>query len=1103
MNGPIYLFETHIVTIFCCCFISRKRLYLSLNYFQIFRFMGTSGSKFRRALLSADEETALKYYTDKVLRKHVNVNDWLFYGRNSPIHLAAGFAMSTLLKRFIENGGNPNTKNSRQENIFHACVKPVVGLSKRQKLKVIKIEEDEDQAREACLNVIFDMAARGEHLAGMLPLQINELDQHLNTPLHYAAGHGYLRCVKVLVEHGAKLFIENKDSKTACDLSEDGQFTEIASYLEGKMVFSKDEEHANAVNDDFDFAKAELYSGMRCQDVQMQKDQLIVETADMLKIPLFTAEALLKVHDWNRKKLLDEWMHDKAKTCDRAGVAVPHDDSTSVDSVTVAVQSSSSRRPESVQENEECEICFSDFTPDRRLIISCRHVICVQCWSDYLTMKITENPSNSLECPGHDCSILVPTELVEAIVSKDVAQRYLEFGIQAFVDTHPDMKWCPFPGCGRAVKLPDDNNMIFNYNGFIMKTKRTKPAPRAVDCGSGHFFCWNCLDEAHEPCDCDLWETWQREIGHMKPEPKGFLSDMELAEHRANTVANSLWLITYSKPCPKCKSPIEKTEGCNHMKCWKCKYEFCWVCMEAWKIHSSETGGYFRCNRYQAVDKFNNSLAEVKRGIIEEHRKASKFQRFMHYYTRYHNHEMSHRLEEPLLSTAKMKMIAMAAVAEGDPGALDTSFIEDSVKELLKARRVLRASYPYGYYLQDGMHRKMLFEAMQNELEEVTEQLSQMVARVYLRTPKAKIIETALLLQQNRLKFVDAVANGLIPSPSIVRDKMKTKKPPARKKPRDPFFDDDSDQDTEDALIRLAIAESLLENANKITDQEAVAFSPYARCVRYGCPLPRAKDAEGTNGLYCSEYCQQMDSSSNSNKDNTNQPARHEAAPATERESMALALQLNHEENALLTKPDTKSLDSQTTQSLTDSQVFDSISAGKNSLISDKTSKCNLFLGDSPIPTRGRSDSPRGVIAPRVAHKKDSISSLRADNISNLSYSVWERGSIGTNELELASLSDVSSLCNLICMETGRSGVMSRSHSPAGVRSNSPAPARSRSPVSRSREPSNRSEREKKQEKKNSCPVSLRVFALLLDNVNVQRKYLTMRSSSLPNLDSR
>ena len=79
-------------------------------------------------------------------------------------------------------------------------------------------------------------------------------------------------------------------------------------------------------------------------------------------------------------------------------------------------------------------------------------------------------------------------------------------------------------------------------------------------------------------------------------------------------------------------------------------------------------------------------------------------------------------------------------------------------------------------FLQDGMHRKMLFETMQNELEEVTEMLSQMVARVYLRTPKAKIVETAQILQQARLKFVDAVANGLIPSSPSIRDKMKTKK---------------------------------------------------------------------------------------------------------------------------------------------------------------------------------------------------------------------------------------------------------------------------------------------------------------------------------------
>ena len=54
-----------------------------------------------------------------------------------------------------------------------------------------------------------------------------------------------------------------------------------------------------------------------------------------------------------------------------------------------------------------------------------------------------------------------------------------------------------------------------------------------------------------------------------------------------------------------------------------------------------------------------------------------------------------------------------SADQDSDPSGTDTSFIENGVKELLKARRVLKASYPYGYYLQDGMHRKMLFEAMQ------------------------------------------------------------------------------------------------------------------------------------------------------------------------------------------------------------------------------------------------------------------------------------------------------------------------------------------------------------------------------------------------------
>lgn len=51
-----------------------------------------------------------------------------------------------------------------------------------------------------------------------------------------------------------------------------------------------------------------------------------------------------------------------------------------------------------------------------------------------------------------------------------------------------------------------------------------------------------------------------------------------------------------------------------------------------------------------------------------------------------------------------------SAVEENPP---DTTFIEDAVLELLKTRRILKCSYPYGFFLEPKCTKKEIYELMQ------------------------------------------------------------------------------------------------------------------------------------------------------------------------------------------------------------------------------------------------------------------------------------------------------------------------------------------------------------------------------------------------------
>ena len=378
-----------------------------------------------------------------------------------------------------------------------------------------------------------------------------------------------------------------------------------------------------------------------------------------------------------------------------------------------------------------------------KVAIPCRHVICKLCWEDYLKDKINTGNVSKLKCPAYDCSELVPMSVIQTLIPEEIYQKYQKFGLDKFVTGKSDIKWCPHPGCERAVHVPA-NPAEDNTQGAAAASDvpEKKIESRNVDCGVGHFFCWSCSKTAHDPCTCEVWAEWEKEVAEQVNDKKG-------VQRAAERVSDDVWVGENCKPCPNCKSPIYKDDGCNHMTCYNCHHEFCWMCMGRWLFHGSLTGGYFECNKF-IMKKLANRKLESAKSKAKKKAKKKHGRYFKHVYDRYKNHVQSLEYELTILEKDEHKMSNLKASAFGKQ---NVSFFEDAIRELLKCRHVLKASYALSYYLHTEGERDDFIKLVA-EIEKSTELLAQSIARPYLQTPKDQIILLTLDSKEQRRSFL-------------------------------------------------------------------------------------------------------------------------------------------------------------------------------------------------------------------------------------------------------------------------------------------------------------------------------------------------------------
>ena len=186
---------------------------------------------------------------------------------------------------------------------------------------------------------------------------------------------------------------------------------------------------------------------------------------------------------------------------------------------------------------------------------------------------------------------------------------------KSYTDDNKNVRWCPYSGCDNCVEYED-----FGITDVV--------------CKCGNAFCFKCGNESHRPCDCPTTINWKNKNS---------------AESE-----NITWIMANTKQCPKCRKPIEKNQGCNHMNCKLCTFEFCWLCLGDWKEHGQKTGGYYNCNKYEDL----KTKGDVKITNEEQKRNQAKSEldKYMFYFERYNNHDKAEKHARTLRPVIKTKI---------------------------------------------------------------------------------------------------------------------------------------------------------------------------------------------------------------------------------------------------------------------------------------------------------------------------------------------------------------------------------------------------------------------------------------------------------------
>jgi ariadne-1 len=130
------------------------------------------------------------------------------------------------------------------------------------------------------------------------------------------------------------------------------------------------------------------------EEIAAQQKDLIAQASEILSLRPPLMRILLRRHKWDLENLMsafgdkgEDWLYDDA------GLARP----------------GSKTQQKRAGATGSCLICFSDVPEAQMCALDCGHEFCLDCWREYLTVKIKEEGMNIslVTCMARGCKVIV------------------------------------------------------------------------------------------------------------------------------------------------------------------------------------------------------------------------------------------------------------------------------------------------------------------------------------------------------------------------------------------------------------------------------------------------------------------------------------------------------------------------------------------------------------------------------------------------------------------------------------------------------------------------------------------------------------------------